>query len=285
MTRKITLQQKLLGSCGALAAVGLLVAISAAWITNRLGSEMDEAINGAASKLAAVSQFSTLVYKTRVAGRNTLVYAFFHKPEVMEEEIRKGEEASEQIGAAQAEVKRLIISPAEKSAWAQVESTLEAWAANQRTVNKLCRTGTPDEAAASSTKNGRAVSQVLDKANSDLFDLERQELKAANERSIVIRTWSRWTTLLGIVLIGAVSVIVLLLIRSVNGQLCDVIHELKEGASQVAGAASQVSGSSQALAQGASEQAASLEETSASSEEITSMTRRTPRIRRSATAW
>jgi methyl-accepting chemotaxis protein/methyl-accepting chemotaxis protein-1 (serine sensor receptor) len=269
---QMTLQKKLLGSCSALAAVGLIGAFSAAWITNRLGTEMDQAINGAAHKLAAVSQFSTLVYKIRVAGRNTLVYAYFQKPETMEEEIRKGEAATAQIGAAEAEVKRLMTSPEEKAAWAQVEGTLEAWSANTRTVNQLCRTGTPAEATASSAKNGRAVSQTLDKANTDLFALEQRELQAASERSVVIRSWSRWTTILGIIVIVVVAAIVLVLIRNVNHQLREVIRDLKQGAVQVAGAATQVSGSSKALAEGASQQAASLEETSASSTEITSMT-------------
>src|SRR5574340_224653 len=67
---------------------------------------------------------------------------------------------------------------------------------------------------------------------------------------------------------AAVSTVV---IRSISGALQQVIADLSEGATQVAGAASQLSSSSQSLAQGSSEQAASLEETSASSEEINSM--------------
>ncbi len=71
-------------------------------------------------------------------------------------------------------------------------------------------------------------------------------------------------------------------IRHAFQSLQKSIHDLTEGAEQVANAASQVSASSQSLAQGASEQAASLEETSASTEQIGSMTRRNSENSRSS---
>jgi methyl-accepting chemotaxis protein/methyl-accepting chemotaxis protein-1 (serine sensor receptor) len=282
MKRKFTLQQKLLGGTGALATVALLGVLSAAWTINRLGNELDQVVNVTAKKLDAVSQFSILVYRIRVAGRNTLVYGFFRKPEVMEQEIRKTEASSTQVDAAVAEVKRLITSEREKAAFARVESTLEAWSANTQNVIKLVRTATPEEAAASSAKNGREVSQILDKASEDLCEIERQELQAANERSAVLRSWSRWLVVLSIFLAVAVSVIVLVLVRGVNRQLKKAIQELTESAAQVADAVTQISGSNQSLAEGASEQAASLEETSASSNEITSRTQQNASSARAA---
>ena len=138
----------------------------------------------------------------------------------------------------------------------------------------MCRTATPEEAAAASAKNGRAVSLVLDKANQDLREIERQELQAANERSALLGSWSRWLVVLSIFLAAAVSVIVLMVVRGVDRQLRQAIQELKQGAGEVANAAAQVSSSSQSLAQGASQSAASIEETSASTEEINSMARR-----------
>jgi methyl-accepting chemotaxis protein len=64
------------------------------------------------------------------------------------------------------------------------------------------------------------------------------------------------------------------LVNTVKSQLGSLIHEISEGAEQVASAASQISNASQSLAHGTSQQAASLEETSASTEEINSMARR-----------
>jgi methyl-accepting chemotaxis protein len=78
------------------------------------------------------------------------------------------------------------------------------------------------------------------------------------------------------VLAGAASCAALgfYLANAVKSQLGSLIHEISEGAEQVASAASQISDASQSLAQGTSQQAASLEETSASTEEINSMARR-----------
>ena len=134
MKRKLTLQQKLLGATGALAVVALLGALSSAWMINRLGNEMDQAINGAAKKLDAVGQFSSLVYEIRLTGRNTLVYAFSRKPEVMEEEIRKTQAASAQLDASLAEVKRLIATEPGEGRFCSSRVHVEAWTANTQNV-------------------------------------------------------------------------------------------------------------------------------------------------------
>jgi methyl-accepting chemotaxis protein len=274
MKRGFSLQQKLLGATGALAVVALLAIVLAAWMMNTLGNEMDHVINSTAKKLDAVGHFSTLVYTIRLGGRNTLVYAFMRKPEVMEQEIRKTEAASAQLDAAVAEVKRLIVSEREKAAFAQVESTLKAWAANTRNVINMSRTSTPEEAAAESAKNGRAVSLILEKAIGDLREIQRQDLQAANEKGARLRSLALWLVIFSLLLPAAISLAVVLLVRGLNRQLTQVVHELEQGSEQLTNAASQISSSSQSLAQGSSEQAASLEETSASSEEINSMARK-----------
>jgi methyl-accepting chemotaxis protein len=84
----------------------------------------------------------------------------------------------------------------------------------------------------------------------------------------------RWTTITMLLLAVVVSTVIAFVVRQINSTLRRMVHELTEGAGQVASAAGQISSSSQSLAQGASEQAASLEETSASSEEINSMARK-----------
>ena len=57
-----------------------------------------------------------------------------------------------------------------------------------------------------------------------------------------------------------------LITRSINRALRQVIEGLSDGAQEVAAAAGQVSAAAQSLAEGSSEQAASLEETSSSLE-------------------
>jgi len=64
-----------------------------------------------------------------------------------------------------------------------------------------------------------------------------------------------------------------LITRSITGPIKGVIHNLTQGADQVASASGEVASASYSLAEGASKQAASLEETSSSLEEMSSMTK------------
>lgn len=64
-----------------------------------------------------------------------------------------------------------------------------------------------------------------------------------------------------------------LITRSITGPIKRIIHNLTQGAEQVASASGQVASASHSLAEGASNQAASLEETSSSLEEMSSMTK------------
>jgi methyl-accepting chemotaxis protein len=96
--------------------------------------------------------------------------------------------------------------------------------------------------------------------------------EVANVKSI--ETQSFTVTIVMLLVCLAVGVIVVVIVRGINGSLLATATSLSDGAAQIAAAASQVSSSSQSLAQGATEAAAAIEETSASTEEINSMARR-----------
>ena len=68
MGSKLTLEQKLLVCCAALAAVAFLGAASSAWMTRRLGVEMDRFANVAAQKVDAVGNFFTVLDRIRDRG-------------------------------------------------------------------------------------------------------------------------------------------------------------------------------------------------------------------------
>ena len=83
-----------------------------------------------------------------------------------------------------------------------------------------------------------------------------------------------WINVLVLVCIAAFLTIVgLLIIRSINRPLKEAISGLTQCGEQVMAASSQVSFGSRSVAEGASEQAASIEETSSSLEEMSSMTK------------
>ncbi|HEY2015758.1 MAG TPA: methyl-accepting chemotaxis protein, partial [Bryobacteraceae bacterium] len=131
----------------------------------------------------------------------------------------------------------------------------------------------------------RNVTPLLREANAvphKLVALE-EELMARKVKDVEAAVaQNRWITVLLVGLSLAFGLVVVYVVRQINGSLRLTITELSEAAAQMSGAASQVSSSSQSLAQGSSQQAASLHETSASSEEINSMARRTSENARSA---
>jgi methyl-accepting chemotaxis protein/methyl-accepting chemotaxis protein-1 (serine sensor receptor) len=152
---------------------------------------------------------------------------------------------------------------------------------NQEPLHQLATAGKVPELVDSLNKSVPAASQL----HAGAEELTRQEAAllatVGNEtHSSVAR--DRWLTLIMIGVFALVGAAVVWIVRGINSRLRRAVHELDQGASQVASAAGQVSSSSQSLAQGASEQAASLEETSASSEEISSMARRNTDNSRSA---
>jgi hypothetical protein len=152
MRIKHTLQGRLLACCGALAVVALIGSVSSAWMIHRLGVEMDRCANVAAEKVNAIGEFSTTTDRVRMSGRQVLVYAFFHKPEIVEQEIHKIEIAKPQFDRAVVRVKGLLNSPKEEAAFAQAESLIDPWYANIENVNSLCRAGKPEEAATASQR-------------------------------------------------------------------------------------------------------------------------------------
>ena len=234
---------------------------------------MDRCARVAAAKVVAIAEFSTAMDRIRIAGRNALVYAFFQKPEVVEQEIGKIEAAKPQFDQAAAVVKSFLDSPAEQRTFAEAAASIGPWYQNIETVNTLCRAGKPEEAAASSQKNGRAVAATFDNVRIGLLSLARQELQAATERAETVRSWSYWITTLVILLSAAVSAVILSVVLRMSRQLRRATHDISASAECIHGTVSQFSSTSRALAEGASEQAAALEETSSATEEISSISK------------
>ena len=273
MRSKLTLQQKLLGCCGALVSVALLGAVSAAWTAHRMGTEMDRVSRVASEKVATVAEFSTVMDRIRIAGRQVLVYAFLEKPEIVEQEIGKIETAKPRFDQAVVRLRNLLDSPAERQAFAEAEAVIGPWYRNIETVNTLCRAEKPEEAAASSQKNGRAVSDTFDKVRIGLLESARQELRSSSERAQTARAWSNSITALIVMLTITAGGIILLIVLRMSRQLWRATHDIAASAEGIHTTVSQFSSSSRALAAGASEQAASLEETSSATEEISSISR------------
>jgi methyl-accepting chemotaxis protein len=131
------------------------------------------------------------------------------------------------------------------------------------------------------TLKQRAAIELLDKTVQINREAAVQETEAAHAQA----AFSKIVTMSGMIIGGLLALALgVLITRSINRVLRQVIEGLSDGAQEVAAAAGQVSAAAQSLAEGSSEQAASLEETSSSLEEMSSMTSRNADNARQANA-
>ncbi len=129
--------------------------------------------------------------------------------------------------------------------------------------------------------------QVLTKVDSlgnDLIDHQRDAMAQVNVTAQAEVTHAYWLMVVLMIVSIVVSVFLVFVIRGLDAQLRQSVHELTEGSDQVSSAATEVSSSSQSLARDTSEQAAMIEETSASAEEINAMAKRNTDSAQQATA-
>jgi methyl-accepting chemotaxis protein len=101
------------------------------------------------------------------------------------------------------------------------------------------------------------------------LELEQQELrKAAKVSTAGNVARSKWATLALIAISVLCGIVVVAVIRQINGLLREIAAELNQGANRVSSDAEQVRQASHSLGEEASQQAAALEQTSASSQQV-----------------
>jgi methyl-accepting chemotaxis protein/methyl-accepting chemotaxis protein-1 (serine sensor receptor) len=273
MKRQLTLRQKLLGCCGALAFVAGAAIASLPWIASRLSGELDQVASGPNRKLDLLSQIILTGDTARISGRNLLVYGFVNQPEMLTAETAKFQAADKQVRELFRELRGLMVTDAERATFELMESNLNTWMAETQKVNAMSLAGNPAEAALYAQKNTRQYSQAYDKAKLDLMELQRQQVHAAGVRMQSYRSWAGWAAIGGGLVALTVGGLVLIVIQRLDGSLKAVIRELSSGAREMGLATAQIAAASQAVARITSEQAAGLEETASSAEEISAISR------------
>ena len=127
MKRELTLGQKMLVCFGTLAGVALVAAVSLLAVTNSLAGEMDKALEGSSKKLELINELVMSVDAERIAGRNVIVYAFVRKPDILEQEAIKFENASKKAAQVGETLRALFTSEAEAASLREMETSLTEW--------------------------------------------------------------------------------------------------------------------------------------------------------------
>jgi methyl-accepting chemotaxis protein len=120
------------------------------------------------------------------------------------------------------------------------------------------------------TQASRAAIGLLDQIIELNRNIAAGETDQAQSQAVFLKFFSMAAMIVGVLLAIGLG---LLITRSINKSLKQIIEGLNEGAEQVASASGQVASASQQLAEGANEQASTLEETSSALEQMAAQTR------------
>lgn len=264
---------QLYGTLSALALTGMLVASAGIWYVRSLGSELTEATEKTAVKLDLVNATRARSWEMIAALRGIFINASLKKDREVEENSARRSVAFNRIGEQIAHIRPLLSTEQTRIAINRFESGVAEFGKLATEYERLCRQRRFEQAGDLMPKV-QAFGGLADETLNIIKDANRKFLVESQERATALRSHSL------VVNVGLACVLLAIIgfaagvVRGINRTLSAAVHELSEGARQVAAAASQVSCSSQSLAQGSSEQAASLEETSASSGEINCLARK-----------
>ncbi|MCX6587207.1 MAG: methyl-accepting chemotaxis protein [Acidobacteria bacterium] len=262
--------------------LAVILGISAAWVTNHLGTQLDSAVNQVARQQMLAGHLSSRLGEIESLERQ-MGGAMQRQQKVKLTELEQSVSSAEQeLLKAVSQLKPLSAGPALQDLQA-IASELEAFTELHSQFANAHRLGKRDLAA--STLNGKIL-PLLDQAGQRgrrLLYSQAAQLDTAQQEAQSIASLS----LLGISVLGVLSVFVgiatVLSVRKIQTILRHSVTELNENARRLANTAGRVSASSQSVSHAASQQAASLEETSASTEQIHSMTKQNADNAESAT--
>jgi methyl-accepting chemotaxis protein/methyl-accepting chemotaxis protein-1 (serine sensor receptor) len=176
----------------------------------------------------------------------------------------------------------LLSRPEAKQAVLEIQEDLNTMRSADQGILQAVAAGNTAAGVTILDNTVKPAEKRLDADALQVLKAQDETLASDADASTAAAEESRWLTGLLLALAAVVGVVVVFVVRQINGVLRASVSELGEASAQIASAASQVSSSSQSLAQGASEQTATIEETSSASAEINSMARRNTENSRSA---
>ena len=274
MASHMTIGKKLFGSFGGSLVLTLILGGTAIWLISDLGASLKKTANISARKQFLAAEID--MNQSDMVGEETgiLLRAITKDAALVTQYNEEFQASTSEMKANLDAMESLIETDSGHRGFNEIKGGYENALRLHQQFYQLVTAGKNDEASAF----------LKDKVIPNLDAMGEQataEKKLADElmATAVKETAGKvalgnWVTISMLLLSLAMGGLIAFVVRQVSASLRKAIHELSEGAGQVASAASQISSSSQSLAQGASEQAASLEETSSSSEEINSMARK-----------
>jgi methyl-accepting chemotaxis protein/methyl-accepting chemotaxis protein-1 (serine sensor receptor) len=270
-----TIGKKLFLGAGMLAVLTFALGITALISMSGVGDRVHTIVDTTVKKQMLASQMDLDASDLLSLNRGIQISGYMKDLLKIEEYNQQFLATAEDLRTTMNTLQPMLFRPEDKQALQETQKVFATVQEANQTIYKASMAGDMPTAISvyantllPAQKRQKAAAVAMLKAQDENFAEDSQ----GAESSIAS---NRWITGLLLALTCCVGIVVIFVIRQINGVLRNAVVELAESAAQIASAASQVAASSQSLAQGASQQTATIEETSSASAEINSMARRT----------
>ena len=270
----MTIGRKLLTCFGALAAVLLVVAVTAVISIHNLGNEFDLSVNNTERKIQTFGQVKADILQLRLAFRGIMYFTVIHEESKLADSKRAFEE---KIAGAQKElrdIQLLLVTERGRELVSQADRALGEYREVGRRIIALLASDQTEEATRLHNASIVPLGTTALNSADELMKISQSLLAESNARAKEVTGNAQTMLILSLIASVLVGGVLLVVLSRATRALRESTKEVGGAAAQILGAAQQVSASGSALAQGASEQAAALEQTSATVQEITATTRR-----------
>jgi len=236
-------------------------------------SEIKEGLNRIVSgsvQRVRLANISKSIFLDQVVNEKNIILE--EKADALNGHYTRLEENHKKLMTTLDELYNLIYAEAGKKDLLNAKANVEEWWKNGQKIRQHISNGEKREAFDLSMVIGRTqrfkVEESIDGILQRNVGFMNEEVKLAESEYAKARNLVFLTSLIAILSGMALAILIL---RSVNRSIDQVISSLTDNSSQVTSAAHQIASSSEELSQAATEQASSLEETAASIEEMNSM--------------
>lgn len=264
---------KLYAAVGALAAVGMLAAVSGIWYLRELGTELTAATGRTAVSLDLINATRARSWEMVAALRGTFVLRYLKRDSEAELQTQRWAAAFRRAHAQIEELRPVVSTQADRMDLERFATNLEEFGRTSREYTRLCAAGEFEQLGGLAAPI-RAFADATEESLNRMKDRQRGLLRTSQARADSLRTWSQAVNGTVCCVLLIIVILVAYVVRDIHRTLIVAVSELEAGAQQVTAAAGQVAQASQSLAQGSSEQAASLQQTSASTEQVNAMARK-----------
>jgi len=281
--RKMTIGAKLIGGFSALLLLMLVLAFTAMTTIHSEGADLHHALEFSVNRTVALGQLRAAVAHMSSAMKGTILFFSIGDTAQLETHKQEFQAATASADKALRNLQPLLQDDHSHAIAQELQNSLAAMNQYYQNMLQLCAEQKPTEAIDMLSKQAVPEVQKVEKASTELQDVQTAADHEDGQRAEASASVSNWVSWGMLILALGVGAAVLYSVIQVSRGLRQIAAKLADGAHQLSAVAGQVSAASQSLAQGASQQAASLEETSASSQEMASMTRKNTENTRSAT--